>query len=572
MSKTKEHNIDITKFFDLDIPMEEIPVGPVKSHFLDSGSFTLWTKSAEYAAANKCGRYDYYDTDEFWQYCVAPETRILTADLRWVRADSLNVGDDLLGFDEHSPQKPQVGRNWRRSTVLNSRIEERPCYQLTFDDGTQIVCTREHKWLSASTSGRAEWIRTDMMQVGGKRASSVVKPIDVWDTESSWEAGYLAAGFDGEGCLGRSNARGRGNLHLSFAQKQNGMLAELLRCLETLQFNSSQYSKDSSVQNTYIMGGCREVLRFLGSIRPRRLLSKFKPEILGRMTLSRKTHRVKLVSRHYIGIAPVVVMKTSTRTFLANGLASHNCDSYAEFVKKYAVAIDYYANVDVIPNPELTWRNQQHLESKGLTPVPVVHYTTDLKWLAHYIDLGYPIVALGGLVGSTSQDECRAWIDRAFDMVCDAPDRLPKVCIHGFGVTSYDLLLRYPWWSVDSTSWTKVGAFGGILVPHKRGGKFIFTEQPYMIPISKDSPATKIRGRHFSTLSRAEKQVIQEWLDLIGVKLGKMEGEEITEFGVMTRHTERRVANLYFFELMRKSLPQYPWPFNSVRRKGFGLV
>ena len=321
MAKSKEHNIDLTKFFDLDVPMDEIPVGPVKCHFLDSGSFTLWTKSAEYAAANKCGRYDFYETPEFWQYI----------------------------------------------------------------------------------------------------------------------------------------------------------------------------------------------------------------------------------------------------------------DAYSEFVKKYTVAIDLYANVDVIPNPELTLRNQEYLEGKGLKPVPVVHYTTDLKWLKFYIERGHDLVALGGLVGSTAQDECRSWIDRAFDIVCDTPDRMPKVKIHGFGVTSYALLLRYPWFCVDSTAWTKIGAFGGVLVPHKRGGKFVFTEQPYMIPISMDSPSTKLKGRHFSTLNAAEKNIIQEWLDLIGVKLGKFKIDsedkiEITEFGVMTRHTERRVANLLFFEKMRKAIPQFPFSFQSTRRKGFGLI
>src|SRR5438552_1722463 len=70
-------------------------------------------------------------------------------------------------------------------------------------------------------------------------------------------------------------------------------------------------------------------------------------------------------------------------------------EDYAAFVKKYSLAIDLYANVDVIPNAELTWRNQQYLEQKhGLCPVPVVHYTCDLKWLQHYMDLGYELIAL----------------------------------------------------------------------------------------------------------------------------------------------------------------------------------
>lgn len=252
-------------------------------------------------------------------------------------------------------------------------------------------------------------------------------------------------------------------------------------------------------------------------------------------------------------------------------------DDYCAFVKKYKIAIDLYANVDVIPNPKLTWRDQRYIEKNyGLKPVPVVHYKTDLKWLRHYIDKGYEMICLGGLVGSTSQDACRAWIDRCFEMVCDNPSRLPCVKLHGFGVTSFELMFRYPWYSVDSTSWTKVGAYGGILVPHRRGGKFIFTEQPYLMKMSDESPETVMFDRHYLTMSKAEQAVVEEWLDLIKVPLGKRgprkpDGSlgEIIELGVVTGHADRRAANLHFFELMRDAIPKYPWPFRSTRRQGF---
>lgn len=254
-------------------------------------------------------------------------------------------------------------------------------------------------------------------------------------------------------------------------------------------------------------------------------------------------------------------------------------DEYAKFILKNKIAIDLFANVDALPNsegkpnPKLTLRNQRYLEdTHGLSPVPVVHYKTSLKWLQFYIDEGYEIIGLGGLVGSTAQDACRGWIDRCFDLVCDTPDRLPKVKIHGFGVTVYDLLIRYPWYSVDSTSWTKVGAFGGILVPHKRKGKFVFDIQPYLMKVSMDSPDRKMLGRHFLSMTKAEQAIVKEWCEHIGIPLGEFDKDGTIKIsGVVTHHAERRAANLHFFEQMRKSLPEYPWPFNSKRRKGFGL-
>lgn len=262
-------------------------------------------------------------------------------------------------------------------------------------------------------------------------------------------------------------------------------------------------------------------------------------------------------------------------------------DAYVAFVNEYAAGINHYANIDVLPfrgemkppegktSHDLTWRNQQALEERGLTPVPVVHYKAPMTVLHRYLDAGYDFIGLGGLVGSTMQDSCKAWIDRCFDIICDTPDRMPKVKVHGFGVTSHRLMLAYPWYSVDSTSWTKIGAYGGILIPHKRGGEFVFDKAPYLVSVSFDSPKMKNRGQHITNLNKAEKEIAEEWLEHIGVPLGEWhydeEGNPVCDVpGVVTRHTERRVANLHFFEELRKYITTKP--FKSSRPAGFGFL
>jgi len=237
-------------------------------------------------------------------------------------------------------------------------------------------------------------------------------------------------------------------------------------------------------------------------------------------------------------------------------------DSYAAFVKEYKIAIDLYANVDVIPNPELTWRNQKYLEKKhGLSPVPVVHYPTDTKWLRRYMKAGYKIIGLGGLVGNSMKKSCQTWIDECFDIVCDTPNRLPKVKIHGFGVTSYKFLLRYPWWSVDSATWDKTAMYGGICVPHKRKGKFVFDTPPYTMKISMESPQVKTRN-HFLTMAQRERDIVKDWLEFIKIPIGSLDKKgEVKEQGAVTFHVYRRIANLLFYDMMVKSLPKWPWPF-----------
>lgn len=248
-------------------------------------------------------------------------------------------------------------------------------------------------------------------------------------------------------------------------------------------------------------------------------------------------------------------------------------DSYAAFVKEYAVAIDLYANVDVIPNPQLTWRNQKYLENKHkLSPVPVVHYTTDTKWLKRYMKAGYKIIGLGGLVGSTMKKDCQNWLDECFNIVCDNPDRLPKVKLHGFGVTSYKFLIRYPWWSVDSAAWAKIASFGGICVPQKRKGKFVFNEAPYAMKISMESPQAETRN-HFLRLNPERKEMVREWLAFIKIPVGSFDEKtnEVQEVGAVTSHIYRRIANLIFYDMMVKALPEWPWPFGVRKKRSLGL-
>jgi len=249
-------------------------------------------------------------------------------------------------------------------------------------------------------------------------------------------------------------------------------------------------------------------------------------------------------------------------------------DAYAAFVKKYSRAIDLYANVDAIGHADLTYRNQKYLEKEhGLTPVPVVHFPSDLKYLQRYIEDGYEVIGLGGLVGNAGSYSARCWMDRCFDMVCDNPERLPTTKLHGFGVTSYRLLVRYPWWSVDSVSWAKVGGYGRILVPHKRGGEFVFDRAPHMVNMSVISKKDRDADSHFHSMAEEEQAIVREWLDIAGVPLGKVEGDEVIEEGVITRHTERRLANIMFYEHLSQHLPEWPWPFvMKEQRRGFGLV
>jgi ATP-dependent DNA helicase DinG len=265
------------------------------------------------------------------QYCVAPETRVLTADLRYIPARDVVEGMQLAGFDE---ERVGARRHYRTATVESAELIERPCYELTFDDGTVITSSVEHRWL-VKKSMEIKWMTTEQLCVAaGKRlGSQVIRLFDTWDEDLSRTAGYLAAAFDGEGHLSQMPSRqlenGMAN-KLAFAQKDNEMLDEVKKGLDELSFG---YREDLRPDIRAInISHRRDMVRFLGQVRPARLLPKFQIEGLGSLDMR---DGVRLVAKRFVGTQVVMAIKTSTSTFIAEGLASHNCAKDLPFLQEH---------------------------------------------------------------------------------------------------------------------------------------------------------------------------------------------------------------------------------------------
>ncbi len=249
-------------------------------------------------------------------------------------------------------------------------------------------------------------------------------------------------------------------------------------------------------------------------------------------------------------------------------------DSYAKFVKRKKDQIEYYANVDVIFNPELSWKVQKYLEKEHkLSPIPVIHFGTDLKWVKKHLDAGYDFIGLGGLGQEATRTAYIKWADSVYNLLCPKPKRLPLVKTHGFAMTSYQLMVRWPWFSVDSASWVKAGAYGFIFVPHKRDGKFTFEKEPYRLTVSLDSPKMKQHRGHVYTMSGGKNnqiyKTLEEWIEFIGVEMGVSDNNGNTiKKGIINNHETRYVANLRFFQMLCDWLPKWPWPLLIRTKEG----
>jgi len=273
--------------------------------------------------------------------CLAPETRLLGVDLRWRTAGSVAVGDELIAFDEENSGRrpgalgaPTHYRHWRETKVTATRRTVKPCYRLTFDDGTIVIASADHMWLGGShqigsKGGRGwRWLRTDRLVCNrATQRSWVLKLCDVVEQEETSEAGWLSGFYDGEGSL--RNAPG---WRVNVTQKLGDEADRVERLLRARGFSVTKAVRHRHVATHQpvaafeINGGMRETLRFLMRIRPERLIRNLRRH-LGSMSLfARERQAVGLVSKEYLGEREVVAIETESHTFVAEGLASHNCN------------------------------------------------------------------------------------------------------------------------------------------------------------------------------------------------------------------------------------------------------
>ena len=257
-------------------------------------------------------------------YCLDPSTPVLTEDLRWVEIGKMSPGDKLAGFDEDKVVKQQKGhRYWRSAEVVSTRRISLPTYRVVLADGTETVCSEDHRWLVASPSGSAiRWVRTRDLLVG-QRPQRLTHE---WDEPNTWEAGYIAGILDGEGSLSRKPmAHGGHSLRLSFAQLPGPVLDTALRILAAWGFDCSvrdHGAQRNALKSVYVRGGRSEILRLLGMVRPMRLLEKFDIDLLGRAVA---IDSPSIISIEPLGVGEVVALETTTGTLVAQGFAHHNC-------------------------------------------------------------------------------------------------------------------------------------------------------------------------------------------------------------------------------------------------------
>jgi hypothetical protein len=202
------------------------------------------------------------------------------------------------------------------------------------------------------------WVKTPDLVIGDV-VKYIVKP---WDVDKTWDAGWLAGMFDGEGCL---SFKKDGACQLSVTQRESLTAEHLNDILKEKTagdiFGRYHYkAKEDGWQDQshFIIGNRANVLRLLGSIRPPRLLVKSNKVWEGN-PISGRDKEATIVSIKNAGKGVIAMLSTSTKTYIANGFAMHNSmnefrdtlrDQASKFISREEINLLLAKPNDVIEN------------------------------------------------------------------------------------------------------------------------------------------------------------------------------------------------------------------------------
>lgn len=178
--------------------------------------------------------------------------------------------------------------------------------------------------------------------------------------------------------------------------------------------------------------------------------------------------------------------KRQCKTFCDSGAygAAHsgkeiNLDQYIEFINN-TPECEVFAVLDEIPWPEVnaetakissdnTWKNYVYMlervkpeyRDKLVCAYHCGEPASALKRIINGIDGFKPsYIALGGRAGFSTKKLYNVLDTVFWPTVRESCN--PNIKVHAFGVTVFEMLEKYPWYSADSTSWLRTGITGSV--------------------------------------------------------------------------------------------------------------
>lgn len=230
-------------------------------------------------------------------------------------------------------------------------------------------------------------------------------------------------------------------------------------------------------------------------------------------------------------------------------------EEYIEYLKANKKHLFSYVTMDSVPDASSTtgdfptreetkrsaaksYANQQAMKEHGLAPIPVFHQGEPFSYLERYIKDGEDYIGISPWKTNITVAAQRAWFDEVYSVLTDQSGK-PIVRTHGFGVSSPNHLLRYPFWTVDSTTWVLSAGFGKVFIPHYKHGEPDYSKPPMSIIMSNRETSSKASQKlQFANLGEQMQLHVERYLaEVVGVSIS--EARNIPE-------ARRRACLIYF--------------------------
>ena len=268
----------------------------------------------------------------------------------------LNEGDEIVGFTEKGKGKSEGRRRWQKSIVTHLHREMADVYDVELENGDHIKTTADHQWVVHSRNGY-KWAETQEMWINGYNlygqkktgphtsgvSTIVCKPFLVCRREESYDAGWLAGMIDADGHIYQQNIHDpdgtiRYGFRIGIAQSETYpyICERIIRlmehytgnnkpCRQSMEMARGTFASKVRTWQYLVTGTNVEKLQFLMRVHPMKT-RKVDIDKIGEVR-SRYDTKVKAITP--IGKREIVVMETSTHTFIANGYMMHNCNRFS---------------------------------------------------------------------------------------------------------------------------------------------------------------------------------------------------------------------------------------------------
>jgi len=198
-----------------------------------------------------------------------------------------------------------------------------------------------------------------------------------------------------------------------------------------------------------------------------------------------------------------------------------NLKEYIAYCQRHVREMDVCVNLDYIPgengkmdhsqvaienSASKSFQNLKIMKSEGLSPMPVFHQGERFYWLERMLEEGEQYIGIAPYKRDHPA-QITEWLDKCFTILTNKKG-MPLIKTHGLGVTSCNQCIRFPWHSVDSTSWSIGGGMGSILVPQYYKDKPDYSKPPLTLRLSARKQHSGPRG--FDILPAMQQDLVRK--------------------------------------------------------------